>query len=253
MSPSRPKSRERCSPARPGPGARRSRSCWPAPEWCAGCSARVRCRGSGTAICSTARWWPRSSPRTCAWWTSAPAPGCPGIVLAIVRPDITVTLLEPLLRRTVFLEECVEALKLDNVEVLRGRAEEFAGKREFDVATARAVAPLDRLLDWSHAAAARRRRAARDEGGASRGGTCRTRRRNCGRVGRERPSLYRSGTVRSSRLQHSFGWSPVARPSERGRPRGADGGGDGVPGTAKRSGLAEDRSRSPRSGTPRLA
>ncbi|MBF8191499.1 16S rRNA (guanine(527)-N(7))-methyltransferase RsmG [Nonomuraea sp. K274] len=75
--------------------------------------------------------------------------GLPGIVLAIVRPDISVTLLEPLLRRTVFLEECVEALKLDNVEVLRGRAEELAGKREFDVASARAVAPLDRLLKWA--------------------------------------------------------------------------------------------------------
>lgn len=75
--------------------------------------------------------------------------GLPGIVLAIIRPDITVTLLEPLLRRTVFLEECVEALKLDNAEVLRGRAEEVAGTRLFDVACARAVAPLDRLLLWS--------------------------------------------------------------------------------------------------------
>ncbi|GAA3080559.1 16S rRNA (guanine(527)-N(7))-methyltransferase RsmG [Streptosporangium carneum] len=75
--------------------------------------------------------------------------GLPGLVLAIVRPDIRVTLLEPLLRRTVFLEECVETLKLGNVEVLRGRAEEFVGKREFDVASARAVAPLDRLLKWS--------------------------------------------------------------------------------------------------------
>ncbi|WP_084955348.1 16S rRNA (guanine(527)-N(7))-methyltransferase RsmG [Thermoactinospora rubra] len=75
--------------------------------------------------------------------------GLPGLVLAIVRPDITVTLLEPLLRRTVFLEECVAALGLSNVEVLRGRAEEIAGKRDFDVATARAVAPLGRLLRWS--------------------------------------------------------------------------------------------------------
>ncbi|SDH73348.1 16S rRNA (guanine527-N7)-methyltransferase [Sinosporangium album] len=75
--------------------------------------------------------------------------GLPGLVLAIVRPDITVTLLEPLLRRTVFLHECVQELKLDNVEVLRGRAEELVGKRFFDVACARAVAPLDRLLAWS--------------------------------------------------------------------------------------------------------
>ncbi|GAA0916852.1 16S rRNA (guanine(527)-N(7))-methyltransferase RsmG [Nonomuraea longicatena] len=75
--------------------------------------------------------------------------GLPGLVLAIVRQDLQVTLLEPLLRRTVFLEECVEALKLDNVEVLRGRAEDLAGKREFDVACARAVAPLERLLKWA--------------------------------------------------------------------------------------------------------
>ncbi|MCG5215640.1 16S rRNA (guanine(527)-N(7))-methyltransferase RsmG [Streptosporangium sp. KLBMP 9127] len=75
--------------------------------------------------------------------------GLPGIVLAIVRPDISVTLLEPLLRRTIFLEECVDALNLDNVEVVRGRAEELAGRRQFDVASARAVAPLERLLAWS--------------------------------------------------------------------------------------------------------
>lgn len=74
--------------------------------------------------------------------------GLPGLVLAIVRPDLQVTLIEPLLRRTSFLLECVEALGLSNVEVLRGRAEEFHGSREFDVVTARAVAPLDRLAKW---------------------------------------------------------------------------------------------------------
>ncbi|RJL32150.1 16S rRNA (guanine(527)-N(7))-methyltransferase RsmG [Bailinhaonella thermotolerans] len=75
--------------------------------------------------------------------------GLPGLVLAIVRPDLSVTLLEPLLRRTVFLTECVEGLGLDNVEVVRGRAEELVGKAEFDVATARAVAPLERLVRWT--------------------------------------------------------------------------------------------------------
>src|SRR5690606_40495844 len=60
--------------------------------------------------------------------------GLPGVVLAIIRPDVRVTLLEPLLRRTVFLSEITEILKLDNVEVLRGRAEELAYKRVFDVA-----------------------------------------------------------------------------------------------------------------------
>jgi 16S rRNA (guanine527-N7)-methyltransferase len=75
--------------------------------------------------------------------------GLPGLVVAIRRPDLQVTLLEPLLRRTTFLDEVVERLGLDNVEVLRGRAEEFHVKRSFDVVTSRAVAPLDRLARWS--------------------------------------------------------------------------------------------------------
>lgn len=75
--------------------------------------------------------------------------GLPGIVLALARPDLAVTLLEPLLRRTSFLDETIGLLGLTNVEVLRGRAEEFAGKRRFDVVTSRAVAPLDRLAGWS--------------------------------------------------------------------------------------------------------
>ena len=76
--------------------------------------------------------------------------GLPGLVLAIARPDLRVTLLEPLLRRTTFLDEAVESLELDNVRVVRGRAEqarELFGT--FDVVTSRAVAPLDRLARWS--------------------------------------------------------------------------------------------------------
>lgn len=74
--------------------------------------------------------------------------GLPGLVLAVTRPDLRVILLEPLLRRTVFLGECVEELELSNVEVLRGRAEEWAGRMEADVVTARAVAPMERLIGW---------------------------------------------------------------------------------------------------------
>lgn len=74
--------------------------------------------------------------------------GLPGIVLAATRADLRVTLLEPLLRRTVFLDECLDALKLDNAEVLRGRAEEWAGRMGADVVTARAVAPMERLIGW---------------------------------------------------------------------------------------------------------
>ncbi|WP_239460054.1 16S rRNA (guanine(527)-N(7))-methyltransferase RsmG [Nocardioides daejeonensis] len=75
--------------------------------------------------------------------------GLPGLVLAIARPDLHITLIEPLLRRTTFLEEVVADLGLAQVDVHRGRAEEFPAKHAFDVVTSRAVAPLDRLLRWS--------------------------------------------------------------------------------------------------------
>jgi 16S rRNA (guanine527-N7)-methyltransferase len=75
--------------------------------------------------------------------------GLPGIPLALVREDLNITLLEPLLRRTNFLTEVVELLGLDHVTVVRGRAEEVLGKLPpVHVVTARAVAPLDRLATW---------------------------------------------------------------------------------------------------------
>ena len=77
--------------------------------------------------------------------------GLPGIVLAVARPDLTITLVEPLARRTAFLSEAVTALGLDStVTVVRGRAEDIAGgpPAAADVVTARAVAPLDRLAGW---------------------------------------------------------------------------------------------------------
>ena len=75
--------------------------------------------------------------------------GLPGLVLAICRPDLALTLVEPLLRRTSFLTETADRLGLPNVEVVRARAEELHGAREFTVVTSRAVAPLPRLLAWS--------------------------------------------------------------------------------------------------------
>ena len=72
--------------------------------------------------------------------------GLPGIPLALTSAAPTVTLVEPLLRRTRFLEEAVAALALGNrIHVLRGRAEAMSPSRGWDVATARAVAPLDVL------------------------------------------------------------------------------------------------------------
>jgi 16S rRNA (guanine527-N7)-methyltransferase len=80
--------------------------------------------------------------------------GLPGIVLAVARPDISVVLVEPLARRSVFLSEVVTTLALTNTTVVRARAEEWATGRAHgrfepaDIVTARAVAPLDRLAAW---------------------------------------------------------------------------------------------------------
>jgi 16S rRNA (guanine527-N7)-methyltransferase len=78
--------------------------------------------------------------------------GLPGVVLAMLLPSVQVVLLEPLLRRTVFLEECAAELELPNVTVVRARAEDTrhaVARISADVATARAVAPLDRLVGWA--------------------------------------------------------------------------------------------------------
>lgn len=76
--------------------------------------------------------------------------GLPGVVLAMLRPSLDVILLEPLLRRSVFLEECVATLGLPNATVVRARAEDKAAAHiKADIATARAVAPLDRLVGWA--------------------------------------------------------------------------------------------------------
>ncbi|HEY8474508.1 MAG TPA: 16S rRNA (guanine(527)-N(7))-methyltransferase RsmG [Natronosporangium sp.] len=76
--------------------------------------------------------------------------GLPGLVLALARPDLTVTLLEPKLRAATFLTEAIAALELDpRITVVRARAEEYVGRiAPADVVTARAVAPLDRLAEW---------------------------------------------------------------------------------------------------------
>ena len=73
--------------------------------------------------------------------------GLPGIPLAVLRSDLQLTLIEPLLRRCTFLTQTVEALGIaDRVEVVRSRAEDH--QQSYDVVTARALAPLDRLIGW---------------------------------------------------------------------------------------------------------
>jgi 16S rRNA (guanine527-N7)-methyltransferase len=84
--------------------------------------------------------------------------GLPGIVLAVARPDLAVVLLEPLARRVVFLTLAVAELGLaERVSIVRSRAEDWTARRSdagslggalADVVTARALAPLDRLVGW---------------------------------------------------------------------------------------------------------
>jgi 16S rRNA (guanine527-N7)-methyltransferase len=74
--------------------------------------------------------------------------GLPGVVLAIARPDVTWTLIEPMERRVAWLTEQVYELGLSNVFVVRARAEEVE-TRQFDVVTARAVSALRTLLPWT--------------------------------------------------------------------------------------------------------
>lgn len=75
--------------------------------------------------------------------------GLPGVVIAAMRPDAEVVLLEPMERRTDWLSEVAQAVGLSNVTVLRGRAEDQVGHLAADAVTARAVAALDKLYGWT--------------------------------------------------------------------------------------------------------
>jgi 16S rRNA (guanine527-N7)-methyltransferase len=76
--------------------------------------------------------------------------GLPGLVIAIRRPDVSVTLVEPLLRRVRWLDEVVDELGLGNVTVARGRAETLWDEiAPADVVTSRAVSALENLAVWS--------------------------------------------------------------------------------------------------------
>lgn len=75
--------------------------------------------------------------------------GLPGVPMAIRRPDLQVTLIEPLARRAEWLTMVAKDLDLANVEILRDRADNVAGIRRFSVVTARAVARLVGLVPWT--------------------------------------------------------------------------------------------------------
>lgn len=72
--------------------------------------------------------------------------GLPGLVLAIARPDVDFVLIEPMERRVSWLQEQTEALRLDNVEVLRARAEDVRLPAPLDRVTARAVSAFRKLI-----------------------------------------------------------------------------------------------------------
>ncbi|WP_084622330.1 16S rRNA (guanine(527)-N(7))-methyltransferase RsmG [Demequina oxidasica] len=74
--------------------------------------------------------------------------GLPGMVLAAMEPSRPVVLVEPMERRTAWLFEAAEITGIDNVTVVRGRAEEVSDVVEADVITARAVASIDKLVKW---------------------------------------------------------------------------------------------------------
>lgn len=75
--------------------------------------------------------------------------GLPGIPLAIARPDLQFTLIEPMERRSDWLKQTVAELGLDNVTVIRARAEEIADQHAFHMVTARAVAAFSKLIPWT--------------------------------------------------------------------------------------------------------
>jgi 16S rRNA (guanine527-N7)-methyltransferase len=73
--------------------------------------------------------------------------GLPGIPVALARPDLHMALLEPMLRRTSFLEQTVQELGIaDRTQVIRQRAEDH--RDTYDRVVARALAPLPKLLTW---------------------------------------------------------------------------------------------------------
>ena len=102
----------------------------------------------GAVTCSTARssWRPARRP---AWSsTSGSGAGLPGIPLALARPDLTVRLVEPLLRRVTFLTEVVAASGSTTSRWCGAGRRISHGSWTADIVTARAVAPLDRLAAW---------------------------------------------------------------------------------------------------------
>ena len=77
--------------------------------------------------------------------------GFPGIVLKIFYPNLKVTLIDSLNKRINFLNDVIKKLKLTNIEAIHCRIEEYAkiNREKYDIVTARAVAPLNILLEYA--------------------------------------------------------------------------------------------------------
>lgn len=73
--------------------------------------------------------------------------GLPGVPIAIVRPEIAVTLIDATQKKAAFLQRVAEALKLENVRVIAARSEQLRG-HQYDVVVARALAAMDQLVKW---------------------------------------------------------------------------------------------------------
>ncbi len=81
---------------------------------------------------------------------SAPDQGLPGIPLSIVRPEAHFTLLDSLGKRVRFLRQVQHELKLENIEPVQSRVEEFPSEPPFDGVISRAFASLNDMVSWCH-------------------------------------------------------------------------------------------------------
>ncbi len=76
--------------------------------------------------------------------------GLPGIPISIARPDLSMTLLDSIRKKTAAVQNIVDSLSLPHVDVITARAEEIPDrKKKWDLVISRAVAPLEKLIGWS--------------------------------------------------------------------------------------------------------
>ena len=197
--------------------------CSPAPASSAACSVRARRRGCGSGTCSTAPVWPSCCQPGAVVVDLGSGAGLPGVVLAALRPDVTVVLVEPLLRRATFLEEVVAELGLPRrrrpPRPRRGAGRQAcAGRRLVDVVVAAPSPRCDRLAGWALPLLRPRRPAARAQGRARRGRARRGRGRPCTAAVAESAEVVVVGDEEqdtAGRVVVATPWRRAARPPRR--------------------------------------